>query len=233
VSNHDDNTVTFDRYAANYDFALNNGLRFTGESAEYYLQQRIEWVRRRLADRPTLRVRRVLDFGCGLGRSAPVLRDAFGVQEVVGLDESPNMVSQAHRDHPWATFAQTKELKNLGVFDLVYCNGVFHHIAPKKRLATLTAIRSCLSPHGTFALWENNPYNPGTRFVMSRVSFDRDANLLSAAASRKLLRKADFAIRQTDFLFLFPALLKHLRPIERYLVSWPLGGQYMILAHRS
>jgi hypothetical protein len=69
--------------------------------------------------------------------------------------------------------------------------------------------------------------------VMSRVSFDRDANLLSAAASRKLLRKADFAIRQTDFLFLFPALLKHLRPIERYLVSWPLGGQYMILAHRS
>jgi trans-aconitate methyltransferase len=230
---HRDDTAEFDEYASSYDIALNNGLRLTGETAEYYLQRRVEWMHYRLRHQHLPPIRRVLDFGCGLGRSAPVLRDAFGAQEVVGLDESPNMVSQAHRDHPWATFALTTELKNLGAFDLVYCNGVFHHIAPEKRLATLTAIRSCLSPHGAFALWENNPYNPATRFVMSRVSFDRDANLLSAMTSRKLLRKANFRIRQTDYLFLFPALLKRLRPIEQHLVSWPLGGQYLILAHRT
>ena len=56
--------------------------------------------------------------------------------------------------------------------DLVFCNGVFHHILPQGRGAVLDYVKSCLKPGGLFALWENNPWNPGTRYVMNRVSFD-------------------------------------------------------------
>ena len=44
-------------------------------------------------------------------------------------------------------------------------------------------VRQGLRPGGVFALWENNPWNPGTRLVMRRIPFDRNAVLLSARAA--------------------------------------------------
>ena len=64
--------------------------------------------------------------------------------------------------------------------DLAFCNGVFHHIPPEQRARAIAYVYRCLRPGGLFALWENNPWNPGTRLVMSRIPFDRDALPLSA-----------------------------------------------------
>ena len=47
----------------------------------------------------------------------------------------------------------------------------------------LRCIRRLLRPNGIFALWENNPWNPGTRLVMRRIPFDRDASLLTPASA--------------------------------------------------
>jgi hypothetical protein len=37
---------------------------------------------------------------------------------------------------------------------------------------------------------------------------------------------------RTDFLFVFPHLLRALRPFERLLAPLPLGGQYLVLARK-
>jgi hypothetical protein len=87
-------------------------------------------------------------------------------------------------------------------------------------------------PGGMFALWENNPWNPGTRYIMSRVPFDKDAITMTPPETRRLLRNAGFEIVRTDFLFLFPHLLRALRPLERVLAPLPLGGQYLVLARK-
>jgi hypothetical protein len=81
-----------------------------------------------------------------------------------------------------------------------------------------------LKPGGWFCFWENNPWNPGTRIVMSRIPFDRDAVTLSAPQASRLLRAAGFTVVTTDFLFIFPNFLRHCRPVEPWLCRLPLGA---------
>jgi hypothetical protein len=52
-----------------------------------------------------------------------------------------------------------------------------------------------LRPGGLFAPWENNPWNPNTRYVMSRIPFDRDATTLSPPKAVGLLRQNGFQVR--------------------------------------
>ena len=108
--------------------------------------------------------------------------------------------------------------------DLVYCNGVFHHIPLSGRAAVIDYIHRLLRPGGLFALWENNPWNPGARYVMSRIPFDRDAITLTPPEARGLLRGGGFQILRTDFLFIFPRMLSWLRAVEPSLSQLPFGG---------
>ena len=63
--------------------------------------------------------------------------------------------------------------------NLAYCNGVFHHIPLVERSAAVACVNRALRAGGLFALWENNPWNPGTRYVMAHCDFDRDAITLT------------------------------------------------------
>ena len=119
-----------------------------------------------------------------------------------------------------------------GVADLVYCNGVFHHIAPARRAGAVAFVVRALRPGGLFAFWENNPWNPGTRLIMRRIPFDRDAVMLTPAAARRLLIDGGLEVVGTDFRFYFPASLRRLRPLEPHLRRLPLGAQYLVLARK-
>ena len=123
------------------------------------------------------------------------------------------------------------DLAPSGQFDVAYCNGVFHHVEPGERLDALAYIHRSLA-EGVFGFWENNPWNPGTRLVMRRIPFDRDAKLISPPRAQ-LLTSAGFDVLETDFLFLFPRLLSALRPLEARLARLPAGAQYMVLARTS
>ena len=100
------------------------------------------------------------------------------------------------------------------------------------RSAAINSVYSSLRPGGLFAFWENNPWNPGTRYIMSRIPFDRDAITLSSPAALRLLREGGFEIIRTDFLFFFPKCLSWLRSFECRLKRLPLGAQYQILCRK-
>jgi SAM-dependent methyltransferase len=222
----------FDAYAENYDEALAVGLSATGESKEYYASGRISWLAKRLSLHGHT-VRTVLDFGCGTGSGVPYLFDGLGAQLVHGVDVSAASLDTARSTHArtGATFGMVDAPVG-PVFDLAFCNGVFHHIPVTERAAAAAYVREALVPDGFFALWENNPWNPGTRYIMSRVPFDRNAITLTPPESRRLLRDAGFDIVHTDFLFVFPRALRALRPLERLIRALPLGGQYLVLARK-
>jgi SAM-dependent methyltransferase len=119
-----------------------------------------------------------------------------------------------------------------GTVDLVYTNGVFHHIPEPDRAAAVAYIHKCLRPEGIFALWENNPLNLGTRYVMSQCSFDHDAIPIRVGVAKGLLADC-FEIIAVNYLFFFPRFLSILRPLESYLTRVPLGAQYQILCRRT
>ena len=177
----------------------------------------------------------MLDFGCGTGSATPWLREVLGAGRVVGVDVSEGSLRVARRDHgsPRADFRRLDRYAPAGELDAAFCNGVFHHIPPGERAAAVAYVHRALRPGGVFAFWENNPWNPGTRYIMSRVPFDRDAVTLTPPEARRLLRGGGFRVLRTDFLFVFPRALGWLRPLEPVLASLPLGGQYLVLCRKG
>jgi SAM-dependent methyltransferase len=224
----------FDAFADDYDAALNRGISVSGEDKEYFARKRVEWTAARLLNLG-VQVRTALDYGCGIGTSVPYLLNILGAQTVTGLDVSAKTLEVARKlnGSPQTTFALTDEFKPDAQIDLAFCNGVIHHIPLVERAATFDYIYHALKPGGFFAMWENNPWNPGTRIVMARIPFDRDAVTLSAPTARKYARAAGFEIVRTDFLFIFPKALAPLRGMEPGLSSLPLGAQYLVLARKS
>lgn len=222
----------FDAYAATYDAALARGISISGEDKNYFARGRILWLSNRLRD---LREhpRTVMDFGCGTGSTIPFLLNELEVESLVGVDASTQSLAIARSKHgARAKFVPLAEYRPTGHFDLVFCNGVFHHISPGGRVAAVDTVYSSLRPGGLFAFWENNPWNPGARYVMRRISFDQDAIPLSPPAARRLLRKRGFEVVRTDFLFLFPRSLSWLRRLEPHVAPLPLGAQYQILCRK-
>jgi len=177
--------------------------------------------------------RTALDFGCGTGSATPFLLNELKVDSLLGVDASVQSLAIARQTHGKpARFVTLAEYRPEGLFDLVFCNGVFHHISPGDRAAAVDMLHSSLRPGGVLAFWENNPWNPGTRYVMRRIPFDRNAIALSAPAARRLLRERGFEVMRTDFLFFFPRFLAWLRWLEPGLAYLPLGAQYQILCQK-
>ena len=224
---------SFDGYAANYDAALTRGIAVSGEDKLYFAQGRIAWLARclrELGEQPRL----VLDFGCGTGSATPFFFELLGAEQVTGVDVSAQSLQIARETYPAlaARFHLFGEYEPAGAADLVFCNGVFHHIPLADRAAAVDYIRRSLRPGGLLAFWENNPWNPGTRYVMWRIPFDRDALPLYPTAARRLVQSGGFDPINTSFQFIFPRLLSWFRPFEPSLARWPLGAQYQLLARR-
>ncbi len=223
----------FDVYAEDYDLALARGISVSGEKKDYFAQRRIEWLRESLQPF-SIQVTALMDYGCGTGSSLPFFFDILGVEHFVGTEHSPKsleIAKRVHRSHR-AQFFLFDEYQPCAEVDLAFCNGVFHHIPPLERPAAVDYILRSLRPGGFFAFWENNPWNPGTRYVMSRIPFDRDAVTLSSTEAGHLLRVGGFEILRIDYLFIFPRILRWCRRIEPLCSRLPLGAQYQVLCRK-
>lgn len=223
----------FDSFAARYDEDLERGLALTGEDKSYFAIRRVQ-VTGRILDRLRLEPRSVLDYGCGTGTAIPLLRALLGAQRIVGVDPSTASLDRARQDVklPDVSFVSLDDYQPAGDVDLVFTNGVFHHVPVADRAGATGLVYRSLQPGGVFAFWENNPWNPGTRWVMRRVAFDRDAILLTPPAARRMLVAAGFEILSTSYHFVFPRLLRWLRGLEPALTRVPVGGQYLVVARR-
>jgi SAM-dependent methyltransferase len=226
-------TAEFDRFADTYDADLNQALSVSGETKDYFAHARVRWLAKRLRESGTV-PRTAMDYGCGIGDTTTLLRENFKLERIVGLDVSLRSVDLAKQQHgsPECTFQTFDQYAPEANVDMVYCNGVFHHIPVVERAAALKFIYSSLRPGGIFALWENNPWNPGTRYVMSKCVFDRDAVTISPAEAVGMVRGQGFRVLQRDFLFFYPRLLKVFRFTEPWMRALPIGAQYLVLCQK-
>ncbi len=117
-----------------------------------------------------------------------------------------------------------------GTFDLVFAVCVLHHVPPGgSRDAVVGEMARLARPGGLVAIWEHNPWNPLTRRVVARCSFDRDATLLSLAETRRLLRRAGLSRIESRYGLFFPWRGRGWGRAERLLAQVPLGAQFVAL----
>lgn len=221
----------FDCMAESYEAEVAPWLKISGERREYFARARLVWLTRRLKQRG-IRARHVVDFGCGTGGATPLFFEILGAESVLGLDVSPKSLAVAERDHGSARtrFALLEDYAPDEEADLVFCNGVLHHIPPAERRDSIHYVARCLKPGGAFALWENNIWNPVMKYNMCHAPIDRHAIPLTPPTARQLVRGGPFSVLTTDFLFFFPRALRPLRRVEPWLRTVPVGAQFLVLA---
>lgn len=172
----------FDK-ADEYDDMLNQGLKLSGETKEFFLDGRLKLMQKNLPK--GFAPKRVLDFGCGIGDTTEVLAQLYPNAQIVGIDTAEDALKHARTNASSnrLSFISVDAFDEKETFDLAYVNGVFHHIPLHLRQQSATTVCNALKPGGYFGYFENNPWNLGTKMVMSRIPFDRDAITLSYLGS--------------------------------------------------
>ena len=140
--------------------------------------------------------RRVLDLGCGTGRSLQTLAGSLQPAPLrYGLDFSGGMLTQAYQlnsdyrlvqaSAPWPPFAPA-------TFDLVFCAHAFHHFPNKPHV--VQAAYKLLRPGGVFAMVNFDP-REGDWYVYTYFegTYETDLQRFPAIAEKEaMLIKAGF-----------------------------------------
>jgi hypothetical protein len=89
-----------------------------------------------------------------------------------------------------------------------------------------------LKSGGRCYVFEHNPYNPVTRWVVARTPIDRHAILLSSREVCASLAVAGIRHIQVENLMFFPPKWRWAQPLEQALYWLPFGGQYMVFGEK-
>lgn len=217
-----------------YDGQCAQGLKYSGESRLYFAKGRLSYLQKWWSKAARKNPEVIIDYGCGTGEITSLLATLFPYAQVIGCDVSPACVTYAkqHYASEWVSFQLISDGKiQCPPAQLIHSNGVVHHIPLDQRDSVFKSLGESLTADGILALFENNPINPGTRLVMAKIPFDRDAIPVNYWEVRNRMHKANLLPINIAFLFYFPSLLSFLRPLERCLVKLPLGAQYAVFAH--
>lgn len=167
--------------------------------------------------------------------SLGLLAEILQPEQVIGLDTSEESLAVARKTfgNERVQLATPARYLPQGDVDLVFCNGVFHHIPVAERPIVINYVYRCLRPGGVFALWENNPWNPIHAFAMKHSAIDKNAIPLPPPESRRLIDAAQFQTLRTDYLFFLPGPFRWLRSLEKWLIKVPVGAQYQVFARKN
>lgn len=223
----------FDKFADNYDEILNSHLKYTGADSDYFAEYRARLaVKKMLCS--DIKIEKLLNFGCGTGKSEIFLSKYSPKTTLYGIDISNDSIE----------VAISRSLKNVNFisyngmeipfednyFDVVFVSNVFHHIPFGIHNKILLDLKQKLKPNGLFFLFEHNIINPITRKIVKECEFDKDARLLTAKYAKNLFAANYFDIESLEYIFFLPPFLGPLTKLDS-MFSWlPLGGGYMLQA---
>ena len=224
----------FDDFAHDYDGTLNRALSVSGESKDYFARGRVAWLVERLKELG-IAPKSAIDFGCGTGSATPFLLEELALVSLLGVDISAESIDVATRKYgsDRVRFQTLEAHEPRADTDLAFCNGVFHHIPLKERAAAVHRVWRSLKPGGIWAFFDNNPFNPGTQWIIYRLPFERESVTVSAWQARRMLKQGGFEVLSSTHLFVFPRFLRWLRPLEPRLSALPIGAQYLVLGRKS
>jgi len=222
-------THLFDAYGKGYQDVVQSSIDFSGLSYDFVTAAKADIIGEVLATRFGPQAKpSALDVGCGVGVLHGYVRNHFS--RFSAVDVSVNCIEQAARANSgveYRTYAGTELPFACGEFDFAFAICVLHHVPPADWLDFMREMARVIRPGGAMCIIEHNPLNLLTQLSVRRCEFDRDAVLLPAWRTARLMRQAGLREIDSRYFLLLPSAASPVRRIERGLARLPLGAQYI------
>jgi len=225
----------FDEFATDYRAIHTKNVKLSGADSFYFAKMKVEC----LQDFEKNEKLSVLDVGCGDGATELFMQQYFSSWKINAIDISSSSIDEAKkRNISNATFQSYDGLQIPFAdesFDVVFMAGVLHHVEYALHQKIISEIKRVLKKQGRLYVFEHNPLNPLTRYLVKTCVFDKDAKLLKSNYTSAILQKQQFHITNKIFMIFFPrkGLLSKFIFLEKRLKWLPLGGQYFIRAIKT
>ena len=221
----------FDLLADDYYQTHKANIAITGEGPEYFSRYKVADFAQYFTGKnyPAS----ILDFGSGIGNSIPYFREFFNQSELFCGDVSERSMEISQERFP----GKENYLKiDDGIpaddesFDAVFTACVFHHIPHDDHIKWLVELARVTRAGGILAVYEHNPLNPLTVRAVNHCPLDVNARLIRAGQMKKNLIKSGWRDVNIEYKVFFPAALKSLRLLEKYMKGLFLGAQWRLTA---
>ena len=179
-------------------------------STPFRASRRYGWF---IAEAQRIGAKRILELGCGTGEASAAVAAGIGA-EVVAVDISDAFLERARATHvaPNLRFEKLDllgdDIGRLGRFDLVFGNGILHHLVLRLN-DVLRALHSLATPAGGLAFIEPNFLNPYCAFIFGTsvgrrfAKLEPDEMAFTPGELRRALPRAgweDVTVTTRDFL---------------------------------
>ncbi|RXG85488.1 class I SAM-dependent methyltransferase [Bradyrhizobium zhanjiangense] len=225
----------FDRFADSYEEMTNRAVAFAGREHAFYIDVKRKYIlrlaQRHFADLESLNV---LDLGCGLGAYHLGLEGRF--RELHGVDVSAKSVKLAAARHPfvrYSTYDGSRLPYGDGQFSMIFTICVMHHVPPPQWESFVANAHRVTAPGGLTLVFEHNPYNPLTRYIVKTCDMDKDAVLLRPAKLRRMFAAAGYTDIFTRTIISVPPAGGFLTRMDSVLGNLPFGAQYYLSATKK
>jgi ubiquinone/menaquinone biosynthesis C-methylase UbiE len=225
----------FDRLTESYEDKINGAIAFAGMEHTFYIDVKRDHLLRLAAEHfgSTANLD-VLDLGCGIGAYHQGLENRF--RELHGTDVSSKSVEMAAEKHDFVHYASFD-----GVtlpypdarFDVVFTICVMHHVPPAQWEGFVAEVARVLRPGGLALVFEHNPYNPATQYIVKSCDIDKDAVLLRPGRLRALFDNGSFKSVETRTILSVPPKGAFLTRVDRMFGRLPFGAQYYMSATKT
>ncbi|MBM4133115.1 MAG: class I SAM-dependent methyltransferase [Nitrospira sp.] len=214
----------FDPLASQYKHLLDQSISFSGSEGTFFADHKARLIAETIGHEFS---GTALDYGCGIGLLVSCLRKRLPCAMIHGFDpsvESLRVIGPATRNGELFTSA---EADLAPAYDLVVMANVLHHVPREERQPLVSRLARRVRANGHFIIFEHNPINPLTRWVVQHSALDKNALLLKPHEAVSYLQEAFSVVRRTYVMF-SPAPLQWLNWMEPRLTWCPLGAQYMV-----
>lgn len=222
--------IKFDQFSTNYTEILNHTLAISGDKSDFFADYKARFVAESV---PQGFSGKVLDFGCGVGLLSTFIKKRLPACLLHGYDVSSKCVGMIDKSLCSEGRFTSDSTQLDWDYDLIVLANVMHHVPLNERQNIILECRDRLSPNGRLFVFEHNPANPFTRWIVGHCPLDQDAVLLWPKEVLSYMRKARLHLVKYSFILFFPRLLSWLRPLEQFLRWCPLGAQYAFLSEKK
>jgi SAM-dependent methyltransferase len=227
--------MDFNKYKHSYCQTIEKSLRLTGKEHDFFTRIKAESLHDIIKQNfAHLNEPYLLDVGCGHGLIHKHLKHLD--LKLAAVEVAHEVLPLAKQLNPEVTYF-SHDGKTLpfeeNTFDLTFAICVMHHVPPDQWPAFLLEMKRVLKPGGMVVIFEHNPYNPLTRYIVANNVLDEDAVLLSSRKLKKLMCHTGFSNEKSRNILFTPFSHPLFRWVDNKLGWCPIGAQYYATGVKS